>query len=286
MESEKKIKLVAAIATVLFFVALGFAGIFFQKNSGLKQKADQATLKSENLLAEKLKLDKEIIDFKASMASLNGKNNELNIFLIEMKNKLTEREASVDKLYRENASLKKFKKESEELRKLRDQMSAQVDELALKNKRLTSEIDGLNQTVAGLQSENQGLAQKLSQMQANTGVNYKVEVVKRNPDKMTVKAKRTHTVLVSFELPVASGKRDIKMDMQSPNGSAVAGELKIETSPASSGLTANTGNAAAPAREKIAIAFTPEEKMTMGSYTLFIFDGKNYITHLQFRLNK
>lgn len=283
--SEQKIKITAAVATVLFFISLIFIGVTSHKNANLKADVNKEKLKTESVLAEKLKLDKQIMEFKKDLASLTGKNSDLNKYVAEVQQKLAMREDAITKLGNENNSLKKFRKEAEELRKMREQLNTEVAQLTSRNQYLETEIQGMNVTIAGLQKQNQGLNDQLTAMLSNTGANFKVEVVRKNNEKLTYKAKRTHTILVTFDMPSKEGRRNFRLDLQSPTGTNMPGELKAEIASINE-LSASTESNLVQGKNTITLAFTPEQKLSKGTYTMFIFDGHNYITNLQFRLSK
>jgi myosin heavy subunit len=283
--SERSIKITAAVITAMLFISLIFVGVTMKNNSGLKKEVDTERLKTENVLAEKLKLDKQIVEFRKDLASLNGKNTELNDFIAELQGKLDEKEGALKRLGNENGSLRRFRKEAEDLRKMKEQLQTQVAEMGEKNNKLEAEILQLNQTIAGLQQQNQGLNHQINEMLAYNGANFKIEVVRRKQEKLTHRAKRTHTILVSFDLPKKEGRRNFRFDLQSPTGTNLPGDLRVE-SVASGNLSASIDSSVSAGKDRITMSFTPEARLSEGTYSIFIFEGNNYVNNLQFRLNK
>jgi predicted nucleic acid-binding Zn-ribbon protein len=284
--SEQKIKITAAVVTALLFISLIFVGVTMKNNTGLKKEVDTEKLKTENVLAEKLKLDKQIVDFRKDLASLTGQNSELNGLVTELQVKLDEKEESIKRLGNENGSLRRFRREAEDLRKMRDQLQAQIVELNSNSNKLEADILELNQTIASLQQQNQGLNHRISEMLANNAANFKVEVVRRNPERLTHKAKRTHTILVTFDMPKKDGRRNFRFDLQSPTGTNLPGDLKVEAVSLGTLSASIDANSAALDTERVTLAFTPESRLSQGTYAIFIFEGNNYINNLQFRLSK
>jgi len=290
MNTSRKIRMVAVIFTLLFITSLGILGYHVKLSRTTQQALAQEKLKSESLLSEKLDLDKQLKIVKDEMVSLQGKNKELDKFLAEANQKVTAKEQVISRLAKENASLQAFKKENGEIKKIREELYTKVEQLSKTNAQLTKELDGLNKTLAGLKEENSKLTAELNKQSANPSTsNFRVESFKKRSDRLTVKARKTNSVMVSFDIENAdkANYEKYRLILRKPEGGDIAGKQKITFATAPKQLTASTQEAPRQvSKDRVNIAFTPSQKLEQGIYTLFIYDGNALLGSAQVRLIK
>ncbi|CAN5237418.1 hypothetical protein BH09BAC1_BH09BAC1_17910 [soil metagenome] len=297
MKSEGlKTKIYAGVVTVLLLIAVAGAGVLYDMRGDLQLGINQEKLNSEKLLSEKLQLDKEIASLNNELLSLNGKNTELGSQLEMSNKKVSEQGNSLTKLQKEHSNLKSLSKEVNSLKKLRDQLQVEIAGLKDANKTLTSSNENLAQTVATLQAENQSLKDKLKTAAVLKAGNFRVDVMRKNADKLTAKARQTKQVSVSFDLPssaVASlGKSKVYLVITGPDGKPLAEEnaqkktilpegVKTEITPSA---TQEVDLGKGP--QRLSISFEPHQSMEKGIYKLDVYTDELYLGNSQFKLMK
>lgn len=291
MTTESKIKLAAGMATALLFASLFGIAVLTNTNSELHSSIGAEKLKSESLLSEKLSLDKQLKTFKNEIASLKGTNTELDRFLAEAQQKIREKENAIAKLTQENTGMRALRKEHEEIKRMRKDLYIQLEKLKNENTSLTAQIGQLNGAIASLDQEKNELQAQLANAKNNMiATNFMVAVRKKKEEKLTVRAKRTHSLAISFDLP-AGGAQTMnnfyRVDVVSPSGALIKGEVKETQVQKTNNFTASAINIAAKTeKDNVALIFAPEEKLAQGIYTIIIYNGNQYLGSAQVKLTK
>lgn len=278
---EKRITVIAAFILV---AALIGTGLFYSANKSTTKDLNNEKLKSEMILSEKLALQKEIETFRSQINSLSGKNSELNNLLAETNKKLSEKEAQLSRIVRENGNIKSLKKELGDLIQMKKEFEGQVLALNESIRKLNSEKDALNQKIASLQEENKQLASNLEILSSMTADNYLVETTKKmwlkpNSEKLTVMAKRTKKITVSFKVP-ENIVEDISFKIIKPDGKTVEGKdngVACQILNEDEGLMASINGGAIKVSKKIEMTYEPKEKQKPGLYQIEMYNGEKYI---------
>jgi len=276
MKSEKKI---TAIVVFILIAALIATGIFYTSNKSTTKNLNAEKLKSEMLLSEKLALQKEIESFKNQINSLVGKNTELDKLLAETSQKLSEKEAQLGRIARENGNIKVLKKQIAELEQLKKDFENQVITLNQEIKKMDEEKDEMSQTIASLKEKNKELQENLDIISSITGDNYLVQTTKRN-DRLTVMAKRTKKMTMSFCVP-EDMVENISFKLTKPDGTQLnERENGIEYRVAVGDedlLTKPFVNGEIKISKKIEMTWEPKQKQKPGIYKIEIYNGEKYI---------
>lgn len=301
METKKSkvnmAKVYAAIVTVLLFASLVGVGLLFDGNLDLKTNLQQEKLVSEKLLSEKLMLDKEILALKNQISDLGKMNSELTLQADNAQKKAAAFENSISKLKKENQNLQGKKKEVDELKKLRDQLQAEVESLKLANKQLTDRNKQLQDDLNNLTAENQDLKDKLKKSALLKASNFRVEIGRKNPEKLTVKARKTHEVLVSFDLPQSSmanlGKKPLYLVITGPNGQVLCAEGTSSKTVFIDGVkqqikpTATQEFDLGSSSQRVTLKYnTREDDLSAGVYKVEVYTDDMYLGNNQFKLMK
>jgi predicted nucleic acid-binding Zn-ribbon protein len=284
MGKMKREKIIAYSAVVLLMLALIGTGYYYSGNNSLSKNLNEEKLKTERMLSEKLALQKEIETYTNQINSLTGKNAELDKILAETNQKLSEKEAALNKIVRDNGNLKTLKKEIAELTQLKKEFEGQILALNETILKLNKEKSDLNQTIASLQDENKKLAANLDLLISMTSDNYLVEPTKKgflsNKEKLTVVAKRTKKITVSFNVP-ENMVEDISFKITKPDGKQVDGKdngIAYRVVDADQGLLASiSGVGEISVSKKIEMTYTPKVKQKPGIYKIEMFNGEKYI---------
>ncbi|AHM59068.1 hypothetical protein D770_04005 [Flammeovirgaceae bacterium 311] len=290
MTAESKIKAVAAGVTVTLFASLIGTGILYRDNSLLTEDIQAEKVRTERLEAERGSLKKEMDKLKLDLASYTSKNGELDLAIRNAQQKLAEREARVEQLTKDNASISQLKKENAAIRKIREDLVAQLENMKNSNSHMQAEIAELNRTIAALRKENEGLYARAN-TKATMAYNFCTEVMKRKNERLTVKAKRTHHINISFdvnnpgELP-----GDVYVKVSAPNSKEIPGDLVITENVVDQTniLTASIDNGWVDAQQfrRVSLSFDPKDKLQDGVYTVMVYSGNHYLGSTQFKLAK
>lgn len=291
-----KTKIYAGVVTILLLTAMTGVGVLYDMRGDLQSNLNSEKLNSEKLLSEKLKLDKEIFELTNRLREMGGKNSELLSQLDMASNKVAQQDKTINKLQKENNNLKGIKKEVDAMKKLRDQLQAEVDALKSSNQTLADANSEMKKSLKELEAENDALKEKLKNAAVLKAGNFRVDVLRKNQSKLTVKARKTHEVSVSFDLPKSAmatlGKNNLYMVITSPSGKPVADEgaakkvvlpegVKTEITPT---VTKEIDLGKGP--QRLTIAYSPDGDMEQGIYKVELYTEDLYLGSSQFRLMK
>ncbi len=275
---EKSGKRITTIAVLILIAALIGTGLFYSANRSITKDLNNEKLKSELMLSEKLALQKEIEDFRNQINSLTSKNADLDKLLAETSQKLSEKEAQLNRIGRENGNIKTLKKQLAVLTQMKKDFESQVLALNETIQKLNAEKDALNQTIASLQGENKQLATNLDILSSMTGDNYLVETTKRK-DRLTVVAKRAKKMTVTFNVP-ENMVENISFKLTKPDGTQVEGKdngIASRIVNGDEGLMASITGGAIKVSKKIEMIYEPKEKQKPGIYKIEMYNGEKYI---------
>ncbi len=297
MKSEMKIRITAVVVTVLFVLTLGVLAYTIKIDQNTSKSLRNEKLKSEGILSEKLTLEKQIVNFKNDLKGLQGKNAQLDAYLNDVKKTLTEKERAISKLVKENTAIAELKKENQEINALRNQLMEKVGQLGETNVALNSELENMNKRYSDLKKENSQILAQLNERNSNKLVdgtvgNFRIDPAKKNPEKFTIKARRTNAVIVSFDVPKGNPNNlnysMYRMVLQRPEGGDINGTQKTTRIPNDSNLTASISKeiGALATGDRVNISFAPKDKLKEGIYTVIIYEGNERLGSAQIRLIK
>ncbi len=291
MKTIKKEQFIAGGAVILLIAALIGTGIFYSANKSLSKNLNNEKLKTEMMLSEQLALQKEMETFRNRINSLNGLNAELNKVLAVTSQKLSEKEAEMNKIVRENGNIKTLKKQLAELTQMKKDFEGQVLALNQTIQKLNNEKNALNQMIASLKDENKQMAANLAILSSITTDNYLVETTKKgflsNNEKLTVVAKRAKKMTVSFKVP-ENMVEDISFKLTKPDGTRIEGKgngIACKVIDGDANLTASlSGGGTISVSKKIEMTWEPKEKQKPGIYKIEMYNRDKYVGTINARL--
>lgn len=287
MYQSKTKKIAGGIITVMIIVLLLNTIKINYKNSELRKSGDEAKLRSEKLLSEKLLLKKEIDQFKKEIYSLKGQNNEIDQLLLKANKNLSDTEFALNRLMKESNDAKALRAEIATFKKIKENLHKEIEILTLNNLQLKNKNEELNAVVKNLSEENKSLTEQI-RAKSFTGSNFKVEVIKGKKDKLTIKAKKTNKIRIEFEVPGNSypvESRLVHINLVSPKGSLQSGDTEVNVENKSE-LSASLSTAGKQDSQKVTIEYTVKEKLQEGTYTAIVFHNNTFFGNVQFRLMK
>lgn len=296
---EKKIakeKVQAIFVTLLIVGLLTTTLVLDNSRKSFSKGWDNEKITSEKLLSEKLQLDKEIMNMRDDMAQLEGKDKTLDKLLNETTKKLAAKEAELNKSYAAKNKAVSLQKELSEIKLLKEQLDNRIVLLTKENEQLRitlaevrNENDVLNKSLASLQLENSDLTENIKILQYLVADNYMIESVKGKNDKMTVNAKRTKKLTVSFDIP-KNVEPDLSFKIIDPNGRIIESKnntsisvLSVEQEPLTA-TTAQFDGRALKINKHIEMVYEPTDKLTSGIYKIEIFNKETSLGTCNIRL--
>ncbi len=257
-----------------------------KEKEALSKSLSKERLANEQRLSEKLQLEKEIKDFKQKLASYQGKNAELDKYLTEMKDKLAKKEQALATLSIQQSNERKLRDETSNLKKLRADLDKKMSELTTENATLVEKLKQSDLLVANLRDELSAIQNpELGQEKNVLADNYRLETLKKN-DKLTVRAKKTGKMIVSFDTP-AKELASYNLVVKEQSGADLKGKIVMTSHDIASALYASNSDPDIQRLQKrIELKFTPEQPMKRGIYAIQVFENNILVGNAQVRLEK
>lgn len=220
IRSSKKLTTVISTFLLASFIIIAWMGYL---NSNLKDKLNSERLSQDSILSAKILLDKEILGLSMEINQQKGKNARLDSLLNATGKELETKIKLISRLSSENSTVKSLRKELGQIKKMKENLNKQLDEITADNKKLNTENHGLRQKV-------QSLEEKLSEANGNNqrniyaAQNFRIEMQKKNPNKLTVKIRKTRNIQLYLDLAgdPQSGMQTIYIKIVDPKGYVVA----------------------------------------------------------------
>lgn len=292
-ESNSKIKALAIGITICLFVSLFVAARYITVSKQVTADLNDEKLKSETLLSEKLQLQKEIDKFRKEIASLQGKNSDLDRILAQTSSSLDKSEAALKAIKRDNASVKDLKKQISELNSLRNNLESQIaslnsniTQLKEENGALKSENTRANAMIAHLEKEKKGLENNVQFLTAMADDNL-VQVMKKN-EKLTVNSRRAKKINFTFDVPQSS-LGGLEFKVVSPDSKTFTkndGSISYHMIESDGHPVASIG--AYPGQfelvQRVEMVFAPKEKLKDGIYKIEVYNNGTHLGRMQVKL--
>lgn len=285
---KKRVVLFAGITALA--VLLAITGILRVNNTMLKDKLSGEKIKSENLLAQKLQLDKSLDLTKKDLAELKGKNNSLEKMILDTNQKIIQKNAEINRLKIQNASIKELKLKIDELEKLKTELNNQIGELDKFLVQAKAENVKLNEKIASGLKMSSELSADNAILKAIVSDNYRTEALRGKNDKLTVNAKRTNKLMISFDLPSNEPAKEFYFTITTPEGNQFASNKDLaavmEMTYIPGDLFASSIQTASGAagKTRVEMCFVPKQKLTQGIYTFNLYNSGRFLGSTQLRL--
>lgn len=278
----KQIALVSGLALTIIL-----SGIFFASNNSLKKNLDKEKIKSEELFSQKLNLDKTLDKIKKDLSKMKGVNVELDRNINDLTHDISKKEAEVKKLIAQNASLKTLEKKVKELEDLKNKLNNELYALKAANDNLKFENMTINEQLALVSEEKEKLVINNTILKAIAGNNYRIEAVRGKMDKLTVQARKTQKLVVTFDLPNDIGN-NISFKLLTPDGKKFESKnnelASIKISENSDNFYASIENMGTIGTKRVEMTYKPKGKLGKGIYEFEIYNETTYIGSTQLRL--
>lgn len=279
-------KTIALLTTILFFGSVFWLTNTHRVNSSLEASLQKEKLRSEALLSEKLLLEKEMQRMKDQLFSLKTDNLELDNFLKTATAKFQAQEADYNRMKKENLSLNQIKKQRQDLIALQSQLENELQALRSSFDDLRQKNENLVSTIALLEDKNRVLKDDLNRALFASADKIQIQAVKRNPDRMTLKAARTKKLVARFDVPANLVNLSYRMlDSKGNMLTQKDGTIASTSTPSDDTFIASADPDAPPVKvQNIEVIYIPKQKLKSGIYTVEVLNDNLHVSSLKIKL--
>lgn len=287
MNTLKSSKVVAAVSTTILIAMMFWLLNTKRASHVLEEGLQEAKLKSESLLSEKLLLEKEMDKLKDQLESLTDQNVGLDKLVQQTSEKLKNQESDYNRMKKENLTLAQIRRQRQELAALRTTLENDIQGLKELNSFLQDRNNELTGTVASLQERNRMLADDLNKAMLASLDQSQIHAIRGKGEKMTTKARRTKKLVANFEAP--DNLKNLSFRIKDSNGNTLTpehGSIAFHSVPSENSYTASLDNEAAENKfQRVEMIYTPAKKLKGGVYTVEILNESLYVGSLKVKLN-
>ncbi|MBT1710451.1 hypothetical protein KK062_19560 [Fulvivirgaceae bacterium PWU5] len=251
----------------------------------LEASLREEKLKAETMLSEKLQLEKEIVKQEAALSTLRETNGALQYNVDRMAREVNDRDARIRAMRREYAGATRLKQQHEALQTEHEAQAVDLADARRSQKGMLRVQEDLEQTIALLLQQNKNLTGELHAWRLSAVKDVRVEPYRKN-ERLTLRARKTRKLVVHVD--VASRVEDLQFRITDPAGRVLSAEAgKISTTVVNDGIppkyvasTRQTVLKEYPYK-RVAMVFTPSERLEAGIYQIDILNDTESIGSLQ-----
>ncbi len=294
---------IALIAIILLLLAAGLGVWSWMRFDNLKKLRQSETAQHEvvldSLLQVKVDLESHLDQLEMAFTDLSTANDTLAQRLATATDIVAAKETLIREIKTQNLREEKaLRAQVQRLQTMKDRYETIIAVLDQKNVALRAENARLRGTADSLSMEISDLGRRLeAQIRQTLSAQYKatsfrVEMERRN-DKLTVRARRTRELNISFELnqvPAAyQGNQQIYLVLTDDRGLPIASEnpvrANIRTDKGNLEVIAQaTQTQDVVANQRIALSYKLEDRLKKGTYIVSVYSEKGLLGVASFRL--
>ena len=276
------------LVPLMLTAAVIFSAYLFLNKHSLQTKLSDEKTKSEKLVSEKLKLDKSIALFQTELSELKGKNKQLDKIIADSNMKILKKNQEIDQLLVQNASIPELKKKLAELEQLKNQLAGSLNDANLIVAQLKGANERLSQQLETALNSNREINNDIAVLKAINSDNYRTEAVKGKKDKLTINARKTDKISVSFDIPSSVGK-DVFFKMVMPNGKELSSlqdfAAKVVFEENGDALIASANSfMGGEGTQRVQMTYNANDKLTKGVYVFQVYNKDKFLGSTQLRL--
>ena len=284
----KKERIIALIGVVILAGLLLTALLTVKTNFALKDDPNKEKLTSEQLLASKLQLQKEIEKARSEQDALQKKYMDLSSQNDKITVQLNEKERRINSLYAENSNLKKANKEFSDIKIQKEDLEKKYSELKAESDNIKSRLSEKENMILSLENQMKDLASKL-QAALNAPENFQVTATKgKKKEKLTIAAARTKKLAIDFEVPV-SITEGLNFRLITPSGKTINPDNKSlswifpeNTRILTASLSAVSGEF--EESKQVQLTYSTGSKLQSGVYKIELLKGTDVIGGCRIKL--
>lgn len=291
-------KTIAAILAFLLTTS-AITGLYYWDKSGDLSKAkDKTALRADSLLSAKLNLERDINTLSNDLRNARQDNATVSQNLKSTQSLLTKKNRILAKLTKESnvhrEDLASLRQQVDELTALKSDLKAEIENYQSEKDKWQGDNNRLKTTNNLLQTQINDLTAQLGEMVPKsviTANNFRVDVLKNN-HKVTAKAKKANSIMISFTLPVlltADGSQQVFLSLTDVENRPMSGVIQNKTVntgkqtldvPVHAAQTVDFGRNP----QKVVFEFVPDEKVADGIYKAGIYTDNAYLGSVEFQL--
>ena len=275
--------------TIIIVVLLITTSVAFISNAKNKRNYKEEKLRNESVSSQNQQVSQDLEKVKSDMASLTTKKESEDKAIAETESKLAKTENRIAYLSKENSSLLKDRVELVQLQKSKSDLDKVYEDLKLKQETASSRIKDLENSAILLDAKKKELSGNLADAEKYRTDNIEIYGSRGNKnDKITFLARRTKKLNLSFDVP-QNLTEAISLKIITPSGTTISPEdksLSFLVKPDSGSLTASLSSFPGEfdASRKVALTYTPKEKLKKGVYLIQIFSNDKNIGNCRLKL--
>lgn len=283
-QSNKSSKIAAGVAVVLFLGAITWGGWNARINSSLSSHVDQEKLRNEQLLSEKLLVEKNLATLGGQLEDLEGKNENLLRQIEEAKNLAALKDGSIQQLQRQLASNKKT---YSDLAAINREMENRLTSLNQQLAQLQSERLAANQETESLRTQIDNLKRELAMAHSAYYDRVLVESTRGKKDKLVAKASRTKKLKATVMIP--SGLKDVQFQVFDPSGKLISsapenGTLAVRINESENSVASSSNSGSVQTYKQAEMIFLPRKKLPSGLYRIEVLSENLSVGTVQVKL--
>lgn len=291
-------KTIAAVLALLLTTST-IGGLYYWDKSGdVAKERDKHALKADSLLSVKLNLERDINHLSLDLNSTRHEYAGVSKKLASTQTFLAHKTKILAKMTQETNTQKDdlvaLREQVAELDALKIELKAEIESYKSQKDKWLVDNNQLKITNETLQTQVNALTGKLSGMVPKsvvTATNFRVDVLKNN-HKVTAKAKKANSIMVSFTLPAlltSEGNQQVFLSLSDVENRPMSGAIQQLS------VNANETTLAIPVHavqaldfgknpQKAVFEFIPNEKITNGIYRASIYTENMYLGSVEFQL--
>jgi hypothetical protein len=253
----------------------------------------------DSLSVVKTNLETSLNELETSFASLSAENDTLATRLAKSTNIIRQKETAIREIKAQNVREETaLRAQIQRLQSIKDRYETIIAVLDQKNAALTAENAQLRGTADGLFMQVSDLGRQLeAQIRRTLSAEYKatsfrVEMERRN-DKLTLKARRTRELNISFELnnvsPLFQGNQQLYLVITDDQGVPIPSDnpvrMTINTDKGAVAIVAQaTQQKNVIENQRIVMSYKLEDRLKKGTYIVSVYSEKGLLGVASFRL--
>lgn len=217
METAKKsINYMSIIAGSALMLSIASIGFLWNAKKSSEEELLAERLQIKSLIASKELLQNDLIKAESNFQKKIESEKLLKENEVVLLSKIAALEANIRKIANGD---KKLIAANEQLKKLRIELADVRERYQSQQSKWENEKNSLNAQIAHLERNNLTLTDKLKKVKAPNADYFRIEALRGKKNKQTRKAKRTHKILVSFNLneTIPSDHGTVYLSLKGPN---------------------------------------------------------------------
>jgi Tfp pilus assembly protein PilN len=190
--------LMAGVVVLSITSMLGFFMMFLNREH-LRQNLNNVKLEKERTQSEKMLVDKDLTFLQREFSRLDAANQQLSNLLNRTEEQVIRKDITIDQLSRDTQELGRIKSNLSDLKINHTQIEQQVNQLSKSIDVLIQRNNQLINRMNEMDEEQERLRLEYEKAMVHKGIGRAFRVDALRGERLTIKAKRTRNLAISFE---------------------------------------------------------------------------------------